>query len=201
MSCKNCGGNGCKSCERVVITKQGERGFAGPPGPQGQRGFTGVQGNAGANGTNGTNGTDGEVILYRSLGETDAPTTINALAYVNSLMPNDNDGLRITYIINETADNNGNNVVLNDNGVPLFTWTASADQAGVLKVIVILTRSGNDMVGHGVAMNVSGSIVGTYSLISITNWFLNISSAITITSTGNANLKYGELTIERLLSI
>jgi hypothetical protein len=50
MSC-NCGKNGCGgSCERVVITKQGERGFPGPPGPAGTDGLVGQQGPPGIDG-------------------------------------------------------------------------------------------------------------------------------------------------------
>lgn len=51
MSCPNCGDNNCKkTCERVVITKQGERGYQGPPGPQGEPGITGPAGPQGVQG-------------------------------------------------------------------------------------------------------------------------------------------------------
>ncbi len=53
-----CENNGC---ERVVITKQGERGFAGPPGPAGPQGPQGVQGPAGPAGFT------GNVILFADL--------------------------------------------------------------------------------------------------------------------------------------
>jgi hypothetical protein len=47
---KNCN---CKTCERVVITKQGERGPEGVPGIQGPRGFQGEQGPVGPQGEQG----------------------------------------------------------------------------------------------------------------------------------------------------
>ena len=52
-NCKNCGNKGCSTCERVVITKQGERGPSGPPGIQGPRGLQGAQGNEGPQGVPG----------------------------------------------------------------------------------------------------------------------------------------------------
>ncbi len=51
MACDNCGKSGCGStCERVVITKKGERGFSGPPGPQGVSGAVGATGATGPTG-------------------------------------------------------------------------------------------------------------------------------------------------------
>jgi len=59
MGCGNCGDNGCKgSCTRVVITKQGERGFTGPPGVQGEKGIQGPQGIQGPVGADGADGAD-----------------------------------------------------------------------------------------------------------------------------------------------
>lgn len=59
MSGCGCGGS-CNGCERVVITKQGERGPAGPPGPQGLRGPAGLQGPAGPAGVPGPQGEQGD---------------------------------------------------------------------------------------------------------------------------------------------
>lgn len=50
MGCKNCNNKGCNSCERVVITKQGERGPQGPPGIQGPKGDPGTDGRDGVDG-------------------------------------------------------------------------------------------------------------------------------------------------------
>ena len=56
MSCGNCKEDCCKGCTRVVITKQGERGFGGPPGIQGEKGNQGAQGIQGPVGPSGTSG-------------------------------------------------------------------------------------------------------------------------------------------------
>ena len=58
MCTGGCGG-GCKECQKVVITKQGERGPQGPPGPQGIRGANGTNGAVGPQGAPGAPGTDG----------------------------------------------------------------------------------------------------------------------------------------------
>lgn len=58
MGC-NCGNKSCSSCDRVVITKQGERGPMGPPGIQGPRGLQGERGINGADGAQGPAGPAG----------------------------------------------------------------------------------------------------------------------------------------------
>jgi hypothetical protein len=64
-----------------------------------------------------------------------------------------------------------------------------------------MTRSGNDMVGHGVAIGATGGQLGAYTPIFVANWFLNIATSLTITNDGTAVFKHGDVTIEKLLSI
>ena len=83
--CDNCNNKGCATCERVVITKQGERGPAGPPGIQGPRGLQGLQGDQGDQGPAGSTWTQ---VFYteQSLGAGTggtiaAPLVLTGMAY------------------------------------------------------------------------------------------------------------------------
>ena len=60
--CQKCKNDECGSCQRVVITKQGERGFPGAPGLKGDKGDKGAdgQGVQGPQGDQGPQGIQGE---------------------------------------------------------------------------------------------------------------------------------------------
>lgn len=72
--CKGGCGGSCQECQRVIITKQGERGPQGPPGPQGPRGSNGLNGSAGPAGPQGPPGANGLDGAYTNI-HTEHPFT------------------------------------------------------------------------------------------------------------------------------
>lgn len=152
MSNCGCGGNGCNSCERVVITKQGERGFPGAPGVQGKRGADGATGATGLTGVNGIDGVDG----WDGADGADG-NGIDSIEWTGSTsgevagIP----GATDTYTI--TKSDGGTDTFIVTNGTaPLFTtYTGLMSQLGV----------GAPTVGIPTGGNTVGAIVWTYTAV------------------------------------
>jgi len=173
----------CSSILNIALT----------PGP------TGAAGANGTNGTNGIDGIDGHLILRRTAPMVVSPVSLLPYSLDNLLLPNTNDGIKITLFV-IVADTSAGGVSILKDGVPIYV--VDLTKIGTFEVTLFLTRSGTNMVGYGMTNEiVSGIISGNWTPITVANWFATTPVSLTFSSDGNANVTFGELTIEQLKAI
>lgn len=193
----------CGGCKRVVITKQGERGFPGPTGPKGTNGLngaigpTGTQGTQGTQGIQGIEGQSGTTILHKTHGLVVSPFSSTPYLVDNSLLGNEDDSLRITYIGNVVNPSPGN-FNLNNLGSQFYTYSLDNLKTGYVKTEVILSRVGADMVGYATTVGVTGDVLGDVQVFTISNWFLSGTFSLSLQSTADPDVLIGEWMIELL---